>query len=68
MAAPPPPAAPRPPSRRRAAAWLLTGPLGHLAGGVADWAELLTRHVLARARERAGGHVARARERARDVH
>jgi hypothetical protein len=53
MAAPPPPAAPRPPARRRVAAWLLTGPLGHLAGGVADWAELLTRHVLARARERA---------------
>jgi hypothetical protein len=53
MAAPPSPVVPSPPAARRAAAWLLTGPLGHLAGGVADWAELLTRHVLARARERA---------------
>jgi hypothetical protein len=24
-------------------AWLYTGPLGHLAAGVADWAELLAR-------------------------
>jgi len=51
MAAQPPPVAP-PPAYRRAAAWLVTGPVGHLAGGVADWAGLLTRHVLARARER----------------
>jgi hypothetical protein len=26
-------------------AWLYTGPLGHLAAGVADWAELLVRHL-----------------------
>jgi hypothetical protein len=32
------------------AAWLLTGPVGHLAGGVADWAALAVR--LARARRR----------------
>ncbi len=25
-------------------AWLYTGPLGHLAAGVADWAELLARY------------------------
>ena len=47
-------ARPSRPRRRTAAraAWLVTGPVGHLAGGVADWAELLTRYVLARARER----------------
>jgi hypothetical protein len=28
--------------------WLYTGPLGHLAAGIADWAELLVR--LARGR------------------
>ena len=27
--------------RRRLAAWFVTGPLGHLAAGVADWAALL---------------------------
>jgi hypothetical protein len=32
----------------RIAAWLYTGPLGHLAGGVADWAELLARGVRTR--------------------
>jgi hypothetical protein len=26
-------------------AWLYTGPLGHLAAGVADWLELLARHL-----------------------
>lgn len=36
----------------RAQAWLVTGPLGHAAGGLADWAELLGRWVLARARGR----------------
>jgi hypothetical protein len=25
----------------RLAAWLYTGPLGHLAAGIADWADLL---------------------------
>jgi len=35
----------------RFAAWLFTGPLGHLAAGVADWAELLVRVF----RRRAGG-------------
>jgi hypothetical protein len=29
--------------RTRLASWLYTGPLGHLAAGVADWAELLRR-------------------------
>ena len=32
--------------------WLYTGPLGHLYGGVADWATLLTRYLYARARGR----------------
>jgi hypothetical protein len=27
--------------RERLAAWLVTGPLGHLVAGVADWIELL---------------------------
>jgi hypothetical protein len=26
-------------------AWLYTGPLGHLASGVADWLELLARQL-----------------------
>jgi hypothetical protein len=34
--------------RSRLAAWLVTGPLGHLWGGLADWFELLAR--LARSR------------------
>jgi hypothetical protein len=29
-------------------AWLYTGPLGHLAAGVADWIELLGRYALRR--------------------
>jgi len=40
----------RPPERL--AAWLLTGPVGHLAAGVADWVELLVRLQLARRRDR----------------
>jgi hypothetical protein len=31
-------------------AWLYTGPLGHLAAGLADWIELLARYGWARAR------------------
>jgi hypothetical protein len=37
-------------TKRPVIAWLYTGPLGHLAAGVADWAELLVRYVWARAR------------------
>ncbi|MGH2946985.1 MAG: hypothetical protein ACRDPC_12115 [Solirubrobacteraceae bacterium] len=33
-------------------AWLYTGPIGHLVAGVADWAELLGRYALTRARRR----------------
>jgi hypothetical protein len=36
--------------RSRLAAWLVTGPLGHLWAGVADWMELIARWALARAR------------------
>jgi hypothetical protein len=36
----------------RIAAWLYTGPLGHLYGGVADWTELLARYAWARANGR----------------
>ena len=36
----------------RARAWLVTGPLGHLAGGLLDWASLLARVARARARGR----------------
>jgi hypothetical protein len=36
--------------RSRLAAWLVTGPLGHIWAGLADWAELLARWVAARAR------------------
>jgi hypothetical protein len=35
---------------RRFLAWLYTGPLGHLAAGVADWADLLARHASSRVR------------------
>jgi hypothetical protein len=31
-------------------AWLVTGPLGHLAGGVVDWAALAVRLARTRAR------------------
>jgi hypothetical protein len=34
--------------RTRIAAWLVTGPLGHLLAGVADWAELLARRLFRR--------------------
>jgi hypothetical protein len=34
--------------RTRLVAWLYTGPLGHLAAGVADWLVLLARHVIRR--------------------
>ena len=33
--------------RSRVATWLVCGPLGHLAAGVADWAVLLVRWRLA---------------------
>jgi hypothetical protein len=26
-------------------AWLYTGPVGHLAAGIADWVELLARYL-----------------------
>ena len=34
---------------KRLTAWLYTGPLGHLYGGLADWAELFARYLYARA-------------------
>jgi hypothetical protein len=37
---------------RRAAAWIVTGPLGHLYGGLVDWTALLARYAYARARGR----------------
>jgi hypothetical protein len=43
------------PMRIRFAAWLVTGPLGHLWAGVADWTELLTRALWARIRARVSG-------------
>ena len=36
----------------RTLAWLYTGPLGHLYGGLADWAEMLARYLWAKARGR----------------
>jgi hypothetical protein len=41
--------------RSRLAAWLVTGPVGHLLAGLADWAVLLARLALGRARRRLGG-------------
>jgi hypothetical protein len=40
------------PPGRRIAAWIVTGPIGHLYGGLADWAALLARYACARARGR----------------
>jgi hypothetical protein len=38
--------------RARLATWLVCGPLGHLAAGIADWAVLLVRWRLAEAQAR----------------
>jgi hypothetical protein len=38
---------------QRLLTWVYTGPVGHLYGGTADWAELMTRYLWARARGRA---------------
>jgi hypothetical protein len=35
---------------RRAQAWIVTGPVGHLAGGLLDWCELVVQLAWARAR------------------
>jgi hypothetical protein len=40
------------PVRVKVAAWVVTGPVGHLWAGVADWATLLARYGWARARRR----------------
>jgi hypothetical protein len=45
-------AARRLPLSTRALAWAYTGPLGHLYGGLADWASLLGRLAFARVRAR----------------
>jgi hypothetical protein len=39
-------------ARRRLAAWIVTGPVGHLYGGVLDLTALLARTAYARARGR----------------
>ena len=36
----------------RLLAWIYTGPVGHLYGGVADWGELMGRYLWARFRGR----------------
>jgi hypothetical protein len=36
----------------RLAAWLYTGPVGHLAAGLADWGQLMGGYLWARARGR----------------
>jgi hypothetical protein len=45
----------RPSPSTRVLAWVYTGPLGHLYGGVADWATLLGRLALAHVRARLRG-------------
>jgi hypothetical protein len=40
------------PLHLRIAAWVVTGPVGHLWAGVADWTELLARYAWARLRGR----------------
>jgi hypothetical protein len=39
----------------RALAWLVTGPVGHLAAGIADWVTLLGRLAAGAARRRRAG-------------
>jgi hypothetical protein len=46
-------AARRLPLSTRTLAWVYTGPLGHLYGGLADWATLLGRLAVTRVRTRA---------------
>jgi hypothetical protein len=36
--------------KRRLAAWLITGPIGHLVAGLADWVTMLARYWWARAK------------------
>jgi hypothetical protein len=43
---------PRLAARTRLAAWIVTGPIGHLYGGLMDWGALIGRYVGARARGR----------------
>jgi hypothetical protein len=43
---------------QRFAAWLVTGPLGHLAAGVADWAALMWAAAQARRQGAARSGVA----------
>jgi hypothetical protein len=45
----------RPSPSTRALAWLYTGPVGHLYGGLADAATLVGRLALARVRSRVRG-------------
>jgi hypothetical protein len=45
----------RPSPVTRALAWLYTGPVGHLYGGLADWGVLLWRLTLSRVRARVRG-------------
>jgi len=42
------------PARTRAAAWLVTGPVGHTWGGLADWVVLAVRWRRAHPRPRGG--------------
>jgi hypothetical protein len=42
----------RPAATTQLAAWLVTGPVGHLAGGILDWLVLIGHYVRARARGR----------------
>jgi hypothetical protein len=51
----------RPPIARRAPwrrfeSWLWTGPLGHLAGGLADFAQALFQYTTVRVLQRFQGH------------
>jgi hypothetical protein len=36
--------------RERFAAWFVTGPLGHLASGVADWVVLISQAIMRKMR------------------
>jgi len=48
---------------RSVLAWIVTGPPGHLAGGLADWAQLMAGHWLTRRQQRSGGRLFTYRKR-----
>lgn len=49
--------------KERVAAWYVTGPLGHLVAGIADWVQLLGRYGMQRLKDAAARRAATGRAR-----